>query len=217
MPESQLAALLQLVVTGSPSILGSKGGHVLSCSPHAPLQVFLDATRFGRENVLPGALPPSVSKGPPCPEFEYAYEGFEDIGSCWVEGVEDLTRSPSKYPANCRSLADTCVQEIDFRPHERWSAQVSGSCPSSDGFAQSLPRSVTRAPNRHPASGTLRSLAHSGLWHPLLFGTLCSLAPSVLWHPLFFGTLRSLAPFALVGLHHSSGAPLLEQQMKICC
>lgn len=84
----------------------------------------MDANRFGAENALPGAPVPSASRGPPCPEFEYSYEGFPDIASCWHDEIEDKARSPSKYPVNCPTLAETCVQETDFRPHEKWSAQV---------------------------------------------------------------------------------------------
>ncbi|CAI5464836.1 unnamed protein product [Closterium sp. Yama58-4] len=88
-------------------------------------RVYLDALRFQENN--PGKVDPpfEASRGPECPTFEYGYEGFPGIASCWRSPIEDVLRSPASLPANCANATDAgCMQEADKQPHEPWSAQV---------------------------------------------------------------------------------------------
>ncbi|CAI5531300.1 unnamed protein product, partial [Closterium sp. Naga37s-1] len=89
-------------------------------------RVHLDATRFSDEaKPKPkGAPPPRASRGPPCPDFEFAYERLPGVGSCWEAPLADSSRTPTRYPANCPSLDESCIQETDFQPHPKWAAQV---------------------------------------------------------------------------------------------
>ncbi|GJP83907.1 hypothetical protein CLOP_g14008 [Closterium sp. NIES-67] len=88
--------------------------------------VHLDAVRFSEEaKPKPkGAPPPRASRGPACPDFEFAYERFPGVGSCWEEPLADTSRVPTRYPVNCPSLDESCIQETDFQPHSKWAAQV---------------------------------------------------------------------------------------------
>ncbi|CAI5970782.1 unnamed protein product, partial [Closterium sp. NIES-65] len=89
-------------------------------------RVHLDATRFSDETKPKpkGAPPPRASRGPPCPDFEFAYERLPGVGSCWEAPLADSSRTPTRYPANCPSLDESCIQETDFQPHPKWAAQV---------------------------------------------------------------------------------------------
>ncbi|CAI7924674.1 unnamed protein product, partial [Closterium sp. NIES-53] len=91
-------------------------------------RVHLDATRFTDEaKPKPkGSPPPRASRGPPCPDFEFAYERLPAVGSCWEAPLADSSRTPTRYPANCPSLDESCIQETDFQPHPKWAAQVGG-------------------------------------------------------------------------------------------
>lgn len=89
------------------------------------VRVFLDATRFQENN--PGKVDPPLeaTRGRECPVFEYGFEGFPGIASCWRNPIEDVLLTPASLPANCANLTDReCMQEADKQPHERWSAQV---------------------------------------------------------------------------------------------
>ncbi|GJP47711.1 hypothetical protein CLOM_g6883, partial [Closterium sp. NIES-68] len=88
-------------------------------------RVYLDASRFQENNPAKVDPPLEASRGPECPTFEYGYEGFPGIASCWRNPIEDVLLSPASLPANCANATDGgCMQEADKQPHERWSAQV---------------------------------------------------------------------------------------------
>ncbi|GJP32326.1 hypothetical protein CLOM_g16907 [Closterium sp. NIES-68] len=87
--------------------------------------VFLDATRFGKEGADKVDPPLEVTRGTLCPEFEHSYENYPGIASCWHgPPLEDVVQVPASQPVNCASLKPSCVQDMDFQPHEQWSAQV---------------------------------------------------------------------------------------------
>ncbi|CAI5485314.1 unnamed protein product [Closterium sp. Naga37s-1] len=87
--------------------------------------VFLDATRFGKEGADKMDPPLEVTRGSLCPEFEHSYENYPGIASCWHgPPLEDVAQVPASQPVNCGSLNPSCVQDMDFQPHEKWSAQV---------------------------------------------------------------------------------------------
>ncbi|CAI5998125.1 unnamed protein product [Closterium sp. NIES-64] len=82
-------------------------------------RVYLDATRFQENNPKKVDPPFEASRGPECPTFEYGYEGFPGIASCWRSPIEDVLRSPASLPANCANATDAgCMQEADKQPHE---------------------------------------------------------------------------------------------------
>ncbi|CAI7919956.1 unnamed protein product [Closterium sp. NIES-53] len=110
-------------------------------------RVYLDATRFQENN--PGKVDPpfEASRGPECPTFEYGYEGFPGIASCWRSPIEDVLRSPASLPANCANATDAgCMQEADKQPHEPWSAQVRPGCSTPQNRTQSLPLPLSHLP-----------------------------------------------------------------------
>ncbi|CAI5517895.1 unnamed protein product [Closterium sp. Naga37s-1] len=56
--------------------------------------------------------------------LEFAYERLLGVGSCSEAPLADSSRSPTRYPTNCPSLDESCIQETDFQPHPKWAAQV---------------------------------------------------------------------------------------------
>ncbi|CAI5461376.1 unnamed protein product [Closterium sp. Yama58-4] len=90
--------------------------------------VLLDVIRYNEEAQLTAAKaglePPKASRGPACPVFEFGFERFPGIGSCWEAGIADEKRAATRPPVNCKGVDPTCIQKNDLLPHNKWSAQV---------------------------------------------------------------------------------------------
>ncbi|CAI5519003.1 unnamed protein product [Closterium sp. Naga37s-1] len=71
-----------------------------------------------------GLEAPKASRGPACPVFEFGFERFPGIGSCWEAGIADEKRAATRPPVNCKGVDPTCIQKNDLLPHNKWSAQV---------------------------------------------------------------------------------------------
>ncbi|CAI5500150.1 unnamed protein product, partial [Closterium sp. Naga37s-1] len=92
--------------------------------------VLLDVIRYNEEAQLTAAKAgleaPKASSGPACPVFEFGFERFPGIGSCWEAGIADEKRAATRPPVNCKGVDPTCIQKNDLLPHNKWSAQVGG-------------------------------------------------------------------------------------------
>lgn len=87
-------------------------------------KVYLDHHRFGTEENAGSAHPGEACRGAVCPDFEYCYTGFQEIGACWQAPIEDSDIVLGRTPQNCPNLTRTCGHTADLQPHERWTSQV---------------------------------------------------------------------------------------------
>lgn len=87
-------------------------------------KVYLDHHRFGTEENAGSAHAGEACRGAVCPDFEYCYTGFRDVGACWQAPIEDSDIVLGKAPQNCPNLTRTCGHTADLQPHERWTSQV---------------------------------------------------------------------------------------------